>query len=68
MQQHEPREIMSEKELIKLSERHDEYVQLILEEEEALLKHHENHINSIIELTKKEMLIKSEADKIGSRI
>ncbi len=32
------------------------------------MKHHEQHINLTIELTKKEMLIKSEADKIGSRI
>ena len=41
---------------------------MILEEEETLLRHHEQHINLTIELTKKEMLIKSEADKIGSRI
>lgn len=35
-----------------LSEKHDQYIELILEEEEKLIKDHEAHINETIELTK----------------
>lgn len=41
---------------------------MILEEEEKLIKQHETHINETIELTKKEMHLRNEADKIGSNI
>lgn len=51
-----------------LSEKHDQYIELILEEEENLIKQHEQHINETIETTKAEMQLRNEADKIGSNI
>ena len=51
-----------------LAQKHEQYIQLIIEEEEELMKIHERHINTSIELVKQEMFLMGEADKIGSNI
>ena len=42
-----------------LSEKHDQYIELILEEEEKLIKQHESYINETIELTKEDMRLRN---------
>ena len=51
-----------------LSEKHEQYIELILGEEEQLIKQHEHYINDTIEMTKEDMMLRNEADKIGSNI
>jgi len=53
---------------LQLARRHESYVQTIIEEEEDVVRTHEKHINTNIELIKAEMVLMNEADKIGSDI
>lgn len=64
IQQNDPTEL----DFMSLTEKHDQCVELILQGEEDLIKAHESHINETIELTKEEMYLRNEADKIGSNI
>lgn len=64
MQQEEP----ENRDFDSLEKQHENYIQLIIQEEEDLMKTHERHINTTIDLVKQEMVLMSEADKIGSNI
>lgn len=60
--------IRTREDFLQLAHLQETYVHRIIEEEEDVVRSHEKHINTNIELIKSEMLLMNEADQIGSDI
>ncbi|CAD8097658.1 unnamed protein product [Paramecium primaurelia] len=57
-----------EDDLMKIGQKHEQLISVILEEEENLISNHRSHIDSMVELVKQEMMLLHNIDKPGSDV
>lgn len=57
-----------EDELVKIGQKHEYLISVILEEEENLIQSHRQHIDQMVELVKQEMMLLHNVDKPGSDV
>ncbi|CAD8173494.1 unnamed protein product [Paramecium octaurelia] len=57
-----------EDDLMKIGQKHEQLISVILEEEENLISSHRSHIDQMVELVKQEMMLLHNIDKPGSDV
>ncbi|CAK90089.1 unnamed protein product (macronuclear) [Paramecium tetraurelia] len=58
----------TEDDLMKIGQKHEQLISVILEEEENLISSHRSHIDQMVELVKQEMMLLHNIDKPGSDV